>query len=557
MTRASEIIEYMESLQDEEQRINLMRFFKTGAGDYGEGDEFLGIKVPQTREVVKAVAKDFPLSEIPELLLSRWHEVRLCGFLILVDQFERLSTKWLEHDEQAIKKRDEIVTLYLQYAEQANNWDLVDLSVYKILGHWLMQPTALGDTNYKRQVLDELAMSPCLWKQRMSIVCTWYPSHHDDPSWCLRYAEIHLHHPHDLMHKAVGWMLREMGKSHIDLLRDFLHQHAHEMPRTMLRYAIEKLPDAERKQWLAVPTHQFQSDYVVRTNPFAGVPLPDFISLILAHDDNSDEAIYYLLRQRLNRQLSEQYKVFHRQLIDSFEDVIEDFFLYLREGNNGQNRTPYQSLQRIKNKQSYEAWLLNTFRNYLSNRARAEDKIAFTISKDYELDCTSEMSITDEQKLFVASQLIAYAHQVFYPRGRFIFLRSLLTILNKQKALPNEEVAIALGMTDISYRVTVHRMKQNMSKFRQRLLCGEQLRLDEQHQQMAHQVYHDFTNLYPTLMTYYTQSIATLKCADAISQLRQHYYEATGLVAHEPEPSAAITITIGGFWEKLNRMLIY
>ena len=557
MTRVSEIIEYMESLQDEEQRINLMRFFKTGAGDYGEGDEFLGIKVPQTREVVKAVAKDFPLSEIPELLLSRWHEVRLCGFLILVDQFERLSTKRLEHDEQAIKKRDEIVTLYLQYAEQANNWDLVDLSVYKILGHWLMQPTALGDTNYKRQVLDELAMSPCLWKQRMSIVCTWYPSHHDDPSWCLRYAEIHLHHPHDLMHKAVGWMLREMGKSHIDLLRDFLHQHAHEMPRTMLRYAIEKLPDAERKQWLAVPTHQFQSDYVVRTNPFAGVPLPDFISLILAHDDNSDEAIYYLLRQRLNRQLSEQYKVFHRQLIDSFEDVIEDFFLYLREGNNGQNRTPYQSLQRIKNKQSYEAWLLNTFRNYLSNRARAEDKIAFTISKDYELDCTSEMSITDEQKLFVASQLIAYAHQVFYPRGRFIFLRSLLTILNKQKALPNEEVAIALGMTDISYRVTVHRMKQNMSKFRQRLLCGEQLRLDEQHQQMAHQVYHDFTNLYPTLMTYYTQSIATLKCADAISQLRQHYYEATGLVAHEPEPSAAITITIGGFWEKLNRMLIY
>ena len=557
MTRVSEIIEYMESLQDEEQRINLMRFFKTGAGDYGEGDEFLGIKVPQTREVVKAVAKDFPLSEIPELLKSRWHEVRLCGFLILVDQFERLSTKRLEHDEQAIKKRDEIVTLYLQYAEQANNWDLVDLSVYKILGHWLMQPTALGDTNYKRQVLDELAMSPCLWKQRMSIVCTWYPSHHDDPSWCLRYAEIHLHHPHDLMHKAVGWMLREMGKSHIDLLRDFLHQHAHEMPRTMLRYAIEKLPDAERKQWLAVPTHQFQSDYVVRTNPFAGVPLPDFISLILAHDDNSDEAIYYLLRQRLNRQLSEQYKVFHRQLIDSFEDVIEDFFLYLREGNNGQNRTPYQSLQRIKNKQSYEAWLLNTFRNYLSNRARAEDKIAFTISKDYELDCTSEMSITDEQKLFVASQLIAYAHQVFYPRGRFIFLRSLLTILNKQKALPNEEVAIALGMTDISYRVTVHRMKQNMSKFRQRLLCGEQLRLDEQHQQMAHQVYHDFTNLYPTLMTYYTQSIATLKCADAISQLRQHYYEATGLVAHEPEPSAAITITIGGFWEKLNRMLIY
>ncbi|MBR1503819.1 MAG: DNA alkylation repair protein [Prevotella sp.] len=275
MTRASEIIEYMESLQDEEQRQGLMRFFKTGAGDYGEGDEFLGIKVPQTREVVKAAAKDFLLSEIPELLMSRWHEVRLCGFLILVGQFERLATRRLEHDEQAIKKRDEIVRLYLQYAEQANNWDLVDLSVYKILGHWLMLPSFLGKDNiskdlkdskdddkilkipesleYKKEILDSLAASPCLWKQRMSIVCTWYPSHHGDPSWCLHYAEIHLHHPHDLMHKAVGWMLREMGKQDVDLLRDFLRQHAHEMPRTMLRYAIEKMPEAERKQWLTVP----------------------------------------------------------------------------------------------------------------------------------------------------------------------------------------------------------------------------------------------------------------------------------------------------------------
>ena len=257
----------MESLQDEKQRLNLMRFFKTGPGEYGEGDAFLGIKVPQTREIVKAAAKDFPLAEIPELLTSRWHEVRLCGFLILVDHFERLSTKRLEHDGRAIKERDAIVTLYLQFAEQANNWDLVDLSVYKILGHWLLLPTSLGEktsskdskddrtslesTDYKKEVLDSLAMSPCLWKQRMSMVCTWYPSHHDAPSWCLRYAEIHLHHPHDLMHKAVGWMLREMGKEHIELLRDFLRQHAHEMPRTMLRYAIEKMSEAERRQWLS------------------------------------------------------------------------------------------------------------------------------------------------------------------------------------------------------------------------------------------------------------------------------------------------------------------
>ena len=264
--KALEIIQYMESLRDDEQRRVLMGFFKTGPGEYGEGDEFLGLKVPQTREVVKAVAKDIALEEVPELLMSKWHEVRLCGLLILVEKFEKQATKRFENDAEAIRKRDEIVAMYLKYAEQANNWDLVDLSVHKILGHWLMLPTKglpltppegkgsfLKDIDYKRQVLDELAASTCLWKQRMSIVCTWKTSQMGDPSWCLRYAEIHMHHPHDLMHKAVGWMLREMGKRcSMDLLRDFLRQHAHEMPRTMLRYAIEKMSEAERKQWMAV-----------------------------------------------------------------------------------------------------------------------------------------------------------------------------------------------------------------------------------------------------------------------------------------------------------------
>ena len=162
-----------------------MGFFKTGPGEYGFGDEFLGLKVPQTREVVKAAGPDFPLSEVPILLKSRWHEVRLCGFLILVAKFEKLATKRLENNFDAIKKRDEIVTMYLQYAEQANNWDLVDLSVHKILGHW-------------------------------------------------------------------GWMLREMGKRvSMDLLREFLRQHAYEMPRTMLRYAIEKMSEKERKEWMS------------------------------------------------------------------------------------------------------------------------------------------------------------------------------------------------------------------------------------------------------------------------------------------------------------------
>lgn len=251
MNTANDIISYMESLYNDKQRANLMRFFKTEPGQYGYGDEFLGLKVPQTREVVVASAKDFPMSEVPELLLSQWHEVRLCGLLILVWKFEKLSTKRLTYDAEAIAKRDEILTMYLKYAERANNWDLVDLSVPKILGHWLMLPSNLGDRDYKIKVLDELAASPCLWKQRMSIVCSWKTSQLGDPSWCLRYAEIHLHHPHDLMHKAVGWMLREMGsRISMDLLRDFLRQHASTMPRTALRYAIEKMPASERKQWM-------------------------------------------------------------------------------------------------------------------------------------------------------------------------------------------------------------------------------------------------------------------------------------------------------------------
>ena len=244
----------MESLENEEQRRVLTGFFKTAPGEYGYGDEFLGIKVPQTREVVKAVAKDMALSEIPELLMCHWHEVRLCGLLILVWHFERQATKRLVNDTEAIKKRDEILMLYLKYAERANNWDLVDMSAPKILGHWLMLPSALADRESKIKILDELAASSCLWKQRMSIVCTWKTSQMGDASWCLRYAEIHLHHPHDLMHKAVGWMLREMGKRvSMELLRDFLRQHAHEMPRTTLRYAIEKTGEEERKYWMNVP----------------------------------------------------------------------------------------------------------------------------------------------------------------------------------------------------------------------------------------------------------------------------------------------------------------
>lgn len=248
-TTASGVVEHMLSLADERQVQHLRRFFKTGKGYYGEGDQFLGIKVPDTRRVV-ARCKALPLGEVENLLASPWHEVRLCGLLVLVAQFEAYCKKRLISAPEAITMRDAIVKFYLSHARRANNWDLVDLSVYKILGEWLMLPSNYSD-NEKLAAIDRLAASDNLWEQRMSMVCTLGPLKHGDPTLTLRYAERHLHHPHDLMHKAVGWMLREMGKRvSFDVLRGFLGEHAHEMPRTALRYAIELMDADERKLWM-------------------------------------------------------------------------------------------------------------------------------------------------------------------------------------------------------------------------------------------------------------------------------------------------------------------
>ena len=255
---ASEVIARLEEQRNEAQRQVLMRFFKTGEGEYGHGDEFLGLKVPQTRQVAR-LAQDLPLDEIPALLACRWHEARLCGLLLLVHRFERDARPRLVDDAAATARRDAVLRLYLDHAPSANNWDLVDLSAPKVLGHWLLLPTALGGEeialhhSHKLRTLDGLAASHNLWLQRMSMVCTWKPTQQGDPSYCLRYAERHLHHPHDLMHKAVGWMLREMGKRvSMDLLRQFLERYAGEMPRTALRYAIEHMDADERRHWMHV-----------------------------------------------------------------------------------------------------------------------------------------------------------------------------------------------------------------------------------------------------------------------------------------------------------------
>ncbi len=255
---ATNVICSMLSMRNDEQAKILARFFKTGKGEYGEGDCFLGIRVPQTRKIAKEW-KDLPLDEIHHLLMNPWHEVRLCGLLILVEQFEHFCSKRILHEKEAVLKREAILDFYINHAGRVNNWDLVDLSAPKILGRWLSiqnsfdknESNAIKEREVKERVLDSLANSSCLWEQRMSIVCTWTTSAAGDPSWCLRYAEKHLHHSHDLMHKAVGWMLREMGKRvGMELLRSFLLQHATNMPRTALRYAIEKMEKEERVFWM-------------------------------------------------------------------------------------------------------------------------------------------------------------------------------------------------------------------------------------------------------------------------------------------------------------------
>lgn len=291
---------------------------------------------------------------------------------------------------------------------------------------------------------------------------------------------------------------------------------------------------------------------------FVEVAIPDFVDIILEGGERGDEAMYYLLHQRLERQLRGRFEVYQHQLLDDFEDVVEDFFLYLREGKSGWSKTPYQSLRRIRKKESFESWMLNTFRNYLTVRAETENRLASTSLQEENVSVTDKTSslLTDERKLIVAANLIAYAHQTLYPRDRFIFLRTLLTILNKQQALPNGEMASALGMSVLAYRVCVHRLKGKLSYIRTCLLRNDMLPLDDLHRQMAQHINSDFTHLYPTIGRYYVLSIDDLKCANAVKRLRQEYYEATGQMFHESESVYSLAPKISAFWTRLSKFLM-
>jgi len=237
----------MTALKDETQRKNLMRFFKTGKGEYGEGDEFLGLRCPQTREIVKKYYKETSLEDVEILVKNSFHEIRLCGFLILVEKYAKVKDK---NPMEKILKRDEIIRLYLNNSEYANNWDLVDMTAPKLLGKWFLDKSMVSDEE-KTQIVDNLAYSKNLWQRRISMVFSWWTSRQNRPDIAIKYALIHLGDKHDLMQKAVGWMLREVGKNcSYDLLREFLEDNYQRLSRTSLRYAIEKFDEKERKYWL-------------------------------------------------------------------------------------------------------------------------------------------------------------------------------------------------------------------------------------------------------------------------------------------------------------------
>ncbi len=229
MKTAQNLIKLAKKQSSKKRAEGAARYFKTGKGQYGEGDIFCGLTVPQCRKIAHEFY-DLKLNEIQKILQSKIHEIRLIGLLILVEQYKKATNK------------NTIVNFYLKNTKYINNWDLVDLSAHKILGNWFLdKPTTK---------LQKLSLSKNLWERRIAILACFPRIAVHDFTLSIDLAKQMLNDKHDLMHKAVGWMLREMGKRSEIHLKTFLNQYAQVMPRTMLRYAIEKFPENERKKYL-------------------------------------------------------------------------------------------------------------------------------------------------------------------------------------------------------------------------------------------------------------------------------------------------------------------
>lgn len=231
------LLDAMFAVRDESQVAGLSRFFKTGKGQYGEGDRFLGVKVPVTRQVVKQCWRETSWDDLEACVRSEYHEVRLASLLTLVQLFK--------HARKDVAMQQRCVDFYLSHTDYINNWDLVDLSCYELLGAWLLDKD-------RRLLYDLSREERSLWERRIAIVSTMAFIRHGELDDTYALAERFLASPtlHDLLQKAAGWLLREAGKRDAERLRAWLLPRCAEMPRTMLRYAIEKFPDAERRQYM-------------------------------------------------------------------------------------------------------------------------------------------------------------------------------------------------------------------------------------------------------------------------------------------------------------------
>ena len=227
----SNLIKDINKLKNPQKAQLLARFFKTGKGEYGEGDVFLGLTVPRQRAIAKKYTK-LTLADLRKLLNSKFHEYRLISLLILTEKYKKADNQ----------EKNKIAGFYLKNTKKINNWDLVDLSAHKILGDYLLDKD--------KKIIFQLAKSENLWERRISILTTFYFIGKGEFEDSLKIAEILLNDKQDLIHKAVGWMLREIGKRDTKTLTGFLEKYYKRMPRTMLRYAIEKFDDSKRKTFL-------------------------------------------------------------------------------------------------------------------------------------------------------------------------------------------------------------------------------------------------------------------------------------------------------------------
>lgn len=229
-----EIKESLAVLSIPEKAAFFPKFFKTGKGEYGEGDLFLGVKVPDQRAVAKEYYTKISLEDLSELIASPYHEHRLTALIMLISKFEKTKDLTI---------KEEIINFYLKHLDFVNNWDLVDTTCYKILGRYAFE-------NQKENLLRELADSDQMWHKRIAVVGTMHYIKKGSFELTKEFVTQNLYHPHDLMHKANGWLLREMGNKNEAELINYLNQYYKEMPRTCLRYAIEKLDEELRQDYL-------------------------------------------------------------------------------------------------------------------------------------------------------------------------------------------------------------------------------------------------------------------------------------------------------------------